>query len=169
MNAFTAWRNRMNKRPALSDASGVLILTPVKDARDCIKGYCERVGKLTYPHGRISLGFLESDSSDTSFEELDRHLAALRKEFRRVTLSKRDFGYKIPIGVHRSADAIQTERRTILAKSRNYLLFLALKDEDWVLWLDADVIDYPPDIIERLLATGKDIVQPHCVLDYGGR
>src|SRR5690606_13604009 len=25
------------------------------------------------------------------------------------------------------------------------------------------------DIIERLLATGKDIVQPHCVLEYGGR
>ena len=28
---------------------------------------------------------------------------------------------------------------------------------------------YPPDIIQRLLATGKDIVQPNCVLDYGGR
>jgi peptide chain release factor subunit 1 len=37
-----------------------------------------------------------------------------------------------------------------------------------VLWLDVDVVAYPPDLIERLLATGKDIVQPHCVLDRGG-
>ena len=28
--------------------------------------------------------------------------------------------------------------------------------------------DYPPDIIETLLATGKDVVQPHCVIDFGG-
>jgi glycosyltransferase involved in cell wall biosynthesis len=56
------------------------------------------------------------------------------------------------------------ERRAILARSRNHLLFRALDDEDWVLWLDADVIDYPPDILERLLATGKDIVHPHCLV-----
>jgi hypothetical protein len=37
-----------------------------------------------------------------------------------------------------------------------------------VLWIDVDVIEYPSDIIERLLDTGKSIVHPHCVLDYGG-
>ncbi len=37
-----------------------------------------------------------------------------------------------------------------------------------MLWLDADVMEYPPDVIERLLATGKDLVHPNCVLDYGG-
>jgi hypothetical protein len=58
--------------------------------------------------------------------------------------------------------------RTVLARSRNHLLFHALDDEDWALWMDVDVIGYPADMIERLLATGKDIVQPHCVLDYGG-
>jgi hypothetical protein len=60
------------------------------------------------------------------------------------------------------------ERRATLAKSRNHLLFRALDDEEWVLWLDVDVIEYPPDIIERLLATGKEIVQPNCVKHYGG-
>ncbi len=34
--------------------------------------------------------------------------------------------------------------------------------------LDVDVVEYPADIIETLLATGKHIVQPHCVLEYGG-
>jgi len=145
-----------------------LILTPVKDAADCLDGYCERLGHLTYPPARISLGFLESDSVDGTFELLQRHLSGLRRRFRRVGLWKRDFGYRLPAGVHRGAEPHQIERRAVLAKSRNHLLFHALDDEDWVLWLDVDVIEYPPDLLERLLATGKDIVQPHCVLDHGG-
>jgi hypothetical protein len=56
-----------------------------------------------------------------------------------------------------------------LAKSRNHLLFQALRDEDWVLWLDVDVIDFPAAILEALLAAGKEIVQPHCVVEPGGR
>jgi hypothetical protein len=92
----------------------------------------------------------------------------MRGQFRRVGLWKRDFGYELPHGIHRGAEEIQFERRVVLAKSRNHLLSHALDDEEWVLWLDVDVIEYPPDIIERLIATGKDIVQPHCVLDYHG-
>jgi hypothetical protein len=48
------------------------------------------------------------------------------------------------------------------------LLFHALDDEEWVLWIDVDLLDYPADIIEMLLATGKRIVHPHCVREYGG-
>jgi hypothetical protein len=152
----------------LAEGPRVLVLTPVKDATDCLAGYCRGLASLTYPHSLISLGFLESDSSDSTFEDLQRHLPGLRQEFRRAGLWKRDFGYQTPPGMHRGAAPIQIERRTVLAKSRNHLLSHALDDEDWVLWLDVDVIEYPPDLIERLLATGKDIVQPHCVLDYGG-
>jgi hypothetical protein len=152
----------------LAEGLRVLVLTPVKDATDCLEGYCRGLASLTYPHALISLGLLESDSSDSTFEDLRRRLPGLRQEFRRVGLWKRDFGYRIPPGIHRGAEPIQIQRRTVLAKSRNHLLFHALDDEDWVLWLDVDVIEYPPDLIERLLATGKYIVQPHCVLDYGG-
>jgi peptide chain release factor subunit 1 len=59
-------------------------------------------------------------------------------------------------------------RRTTLARARNHLLFGALRTEDFVLWLDVDVISFPPDLIEALLATGLDIVQPHCVTVAGG-
>jgi peptide chain release factor subunit 1 len=147
----------------------VLILTPVKNAAALLEGYCRRLRQLTYPHNAISLGFLESDSHDETFPVLSRYMRILDKEFRRAGLWKKDFGYQIPTGIHRGAAPIQVQRRTILAKSRNRLLFHALEDEEWVLWLDADVIEYPPDIIQRLLATGKDIVQPHCVFDYGGQ
>jgi peptide chain release factor subunit 1 len=147
----------------------VLILTPVKDATDCIPGYCAQLAHLSYPHALISLGFLESDSADDTFSTLGRHLPDLRAAFfRRIGLWQRHFGYRIPPGMHRGDPAIQAQRRAVLARGRNHLLFHALDDEEWVLWLDVDVISYPPDLVERLLATGKDIVQPHCVLDYGG-
>jgi hypothetical protein len=158
---------RANKNSATKDGT-ILVLTPVKNAVTCLEDYCQQLRRLTWPHARISLGFLESDSSDGTFEALSRHTRALRRQFRRVGLWKRDFGYQVPRGIHRGAAEIQVERRVVLAKSRNHLLSHALDDEEWVLWLDVDVIEYPPNIIERLIATGKDIVQPHCVLDYGG-
>ncbi|MER3446042.1 MAG: hypothetical protein C4291_04045 [Candidatus Dadabacteria bacterium] len=145
----------------------VLILTPVKDAEAFLETYFQSLYKLTYPHNLISLGFLEGDSVDNTYLELEKSLSGLRKEFRSARLWKRDFGFHIPPGTPRWAGHIQIERRTILARSRNHLLFHALDDEDWVLWIDVDVIEYPPDIIEKLLATGKDIIQPYCLTQYG--
>jgi hypothetical protein len=161
-------RNMFGGRKKAARGDKVLILTPVKDAKGLVEDYCERVRSLEHPHDSISFGFLESDSSDGTYEELLQCLPRMRKEFPRVAIEQRNFGYKVPIGVHRAADHIQGARRAVLAKSRNYLLFRTLQDEDWVLWLDVDVVEYPADIIARLIATGKDIVQPHCVLEYGG-
>jgi hypothetical protein len=112
---------------------------------------------------------LESDSEDRTWQRLDEERCRLETEFRRVTLCRRDFGYRIPPGRKRWAADLQVERRAALARSRNHLLFRALRDEEWVLWLDADVIEYPRDIIEVLLGAGKDIVTPNCVRVPGGR
>jgi glycosyltransferase involved in cell wall biosynthesis len=150
------------------DRPKVLLLTPVKNAASYLEGYAARLRGLTYPSRAISVGLLESDSTDGTFEALQHLRPSLGRHFRRVGVWKRDFGYRIPEGVHRAAAAIQLERRAVLARSRNTLLLHALDDEDWVLWLDVDVIEYPPDLIERLLAADKEIVQPHCVLEYGG-
>lgn len=164
VTGFTPWPTTPAGRPP----ERVLILTPIKDAADCIEGYCERVLALTYPHEAISLGLLESDSADDTRAATQRRLPELRAGLRRVGFWQRDFGFRLPPGVPRWQPALQIARRTVLAKSRNHLLFHALDDEDWVLWLDVDVVEFPSDLIERLLATGREIVQPHCVLDYGG-
>jgi hypothetical protein len=164
---FKPW-GFVRAKPQQTEMPKVLILTPVKDAAAFIPGYYKRITRLSYPGKLISLGFLESDSIDGTHAELQDRLPRLRKKFRRAGLWKKDFGFQTPAGVPRWEEHIQAERRTVLAKSRNHLLFHALDDEDWVLWLDVDVIEYPDDILERMLATGKDIVQPHCVLDYGG-
>ena len=147
----------------------VLVLSPIKDAADLATDYCQRLARLTYPSDKLSIGLLESDSRDDTFGAFDRALATLRLRWRRVNIWKHDYRYKIPTGLSRWDSSIQFERRQILAQSRNELLQRALEDEDWVLWLDADVIDYPPDIIEQLLSYGRDILHPHCVLDYGGQ
>jgi glycosyltransferase involved in cell wall biosynthesis len=146
----------------------VLILTPVKDAEEFLENYFQSLYQLTYPHSLISIGLLESDSVDNTYIELEKRLPELRKDFRSAGLWKKDFGFHIPPGTPRWAGHIQIERRAILAKSRNHLLFHALNDENWVLWLDVDVVEYPSDIIERLLEVRKDIVQPNCVKQYSG-
>jgi hypothetical protein len=152
----------------MSQSDTVAVLTPLKDGSGYLAAYCERVHRLTYPHELISFGFLESDSSDGTFEHIQERLPELQREFRRARAWKRDFGYHVPEGIHRGAEAVQLQRRRVLAKSRNHLLFRCLEDETWVLWLDVDVVDFPIDVIERLLAAGQDIVQPHCVLTPGG-
>jgi peptide chain release factor subunit 1 len=150
-----------------SDVS-VLILTPMKLARRYLDTYFAALEKLTFPHQRLSLGILEGDSSDGTFEEVQKLLAHTCPHFRRKVLFKKDFGFLIPDGVPRYTAVYQAQRRAILARARNHLLFGALRDEDWVLWLDVDVVEYPNDIVDQLLAVDRDIVHPNCVIDYGG-
>lgn len=146
----------------------VLILTPVKQAAGHLSRYFALIEQLEHPAERLSLGMLVSDSTDGTYEALEARLPELRSRLARVTLTRRDFGFELPQGLPRWAAAWQRTRRAVLAKSRNHLLFAALRDEDWVLWLDVDVFDYPRDVIARLLETGKDIVHPHCVIEPGG-
>jgi len=146
-----------------------LILTPVKQAAGHLDRYFSLIERLDHPHDRLSIGLLESDSSDGTFAALEARLAELRERFAAVTLVQRNFDFQMPPGTPRWAPPLQLSRRVVLAKSRNYLLFAALAEEDWVLWIDVDVYDYAPDILRRMLATGKEIVHPHCVTEYGGQ
>jgi hypothetical protein len=147
----------------------ILVLTPVKNAVGHLDTYFALLERLSYSHERISLGLLENDSTDGTFAQLERRLPDLVRRFHRARVWKRDFGLQLPPGLPRWAPSLQIPRRTILAKSRNHLLVSTLEDEDRVLWIDVDLVDYPADIVERLLAYGKDILQPHCVCELGGK
>lgn len=153
----------MNQRSAT-----VLVLTPVKTASRFLDGYFAGLESLTYPRHLLSLGILEGDSLDDTAIQIEQRLTRCAADFNRVTYVHKDFNFQIPASMPRYMDIFQPQRRAILAKARNTLLFRALGDEDWVLWLDVDVEEYPADIIERLLAVGRDIVHPNCVTDYGG-
>jgi len=152
----------------MTDAPKLLILTPLKNAACHVDSYFDALQQLSYPKEQTSIACLESDSEDGTFEVFASRLEQFSATYRRTTIFRKHFDFRLPKDVPRYAPQFQVERRIILAKSRNHLLFRALEDEDWVLWLDADVVEYPAGIVERLLETGKDIVQPNCVYQYGG-
>jgi GT2 family glycosyltransferase len=147
----------------------VLVLTPVKQAAAHLPRYFDVLASLDYPTELLGLGMLEGDSTDGTYDEITRRLPGLEETYRRVILARWHARFQIPDNVPRWAPPFQLPRRVVLAKARNRLLMAALGDEDWVLWLDADVTDYPPDVLDRLLAAGKDIVTPHCVTEPGGQ
>jgi peptide chain release factor subunit 1 len=146
----------------------VLILTPVKSATRHLPRFVELIERLDWLKDRLSVGVLEGDSTDGTHAAAEALLPRLRARASRAELFQKSFGFQMPAGVPRWSPAFQRMRRGVLARARNHLLFHALDDEDWVLWIDVDVIDYPPDVLRRLLATGYDVVVPHCVKKPGG-
>lgn len=153
----------------VSNSPSVLILTPMKNTARHLGTYFSALGRLDYPRSRLSLGILEGDSTDDTWTRLEEMADANRDLFNRISLFRRNYGFAIPSNIPRWSVAHQYPRRVTLAKARNYLLSKALDDEDWVLWLDADIIEYPPDVLRRLLAFGKDIIEPDCVITPGGK
>jgi glycosyltransferase involved in cell wall biosynthesis len=144
--------------------ANVLILTPVKDASHHLDRFFELILAMEYPKERLALGILEGDSRDDTFVRGNRLVDSVDGVFRRASIWKKDMGFHLPNGVARYDDKYQLARRTALAKSRNHLLLNALEhDDDWVLWVDVDLVDYPTSILLQLLASGFDIVQPDCL------
>lgn len=143
----------------LGDA--VLIAVPVRDAGGTLDRLLASIGGLDYPKDRLSIAFLEGDSRDDSLARLENFSAGEGKAYRSVRIVKQDSG--APAYAKRWRPEVQRERRGHIARVRNALLDAALADEDWVLWIDADMVDFPPDTLRRLLAAKGRIVQPDTV------
>lgn len=128
-----------------SSLPSILILTPVKDMkRRTLRRYLKNLEAFDYPRHLISVGILEGDSSDNSYGRLKKELPNMRKLYGRVDLFKYDLKKKTHLDIRGGSEVrhdimFQKQRRSVLAKVRNYLLSKALRDEEWVLWVDADV------------------------------
>jgi hypothetical protein len=173
----------------------VLILTPMKNSQKHMTRYFALLKNLTYPSSRLSIGILDSDSDETQkgvktikslldqgytdieIEAMSSTLASVlvnlpsleRKGWNRATVVQHNFGYSLPRNLRHGKDA-QLVRRTSLARSRNHLLTSALhEDETYCLWIDSDLVSYPPDVIEQLISANRDIVVPNVVMAPGGR
>lgn len=142
----------------------VLIATPVRDAARHLPRFVANLRRLSYPHRRIGLAFLEDGSADETYATIEGMLPELRAVFARVELLRAD-----PCCGGGAADGAGRSPRSRLAWGRNQLLERALGAEEWVLWIDADVADWPADVIEQLLAADKEIVAPNCIVAPGGR
>jgi hypothetical protein len=148
----------------------ILVLTPLKDAVPYLDRYFELLDETTYPNHLISLAFLVSDTTDNTIEELNRHANTLQNRFwwnrfNDIRVFQKDFKFDLP-NEQRHKYEMQPLRRSVMARSRNYLLSSALRDEfEYVAWVDVDVVKYPATIFEDLMAADEDVVVPNCLLN----
>lgn len=122
---------------------------------------------LQWPKSLTSVALLEGDSDDDTWEVMQEALASL-EGYHSVEALKKDFG---PLpggggggGEGRHAVEVQLIRRQRLAVVRNWLLTVALRDHDWVLWLDSDLWDAPRNLVHKLMASKTDLVVPNCIV-----
>lgn len=150
------------------DAGNIVVLIPVRDAAPFLDRCFELLCALAWPKERLKLVFCEGDSVDDTARKLrslaDRH----RPLFRDIVLTRCDTGAALERS-QRWKPKLQRRRRANLARVRNHLIEHGLSGEDdWALWIDADVCDYAPDILTRLLAERRKVVTPDCTLEPDG-
>lgn len=129
----------------------VVTYSAFRNSRKDIGKFFERRDRLTYPKDRLQHFCLEGDSADDTYELL-RKEAAQRPG---VLVKKADFNSPHITGWPHPGRAVA------MAKHSNFALRALLDETDaeYVLLIESD-LDYPPDLIERFLATGKSFVAP---------
>lgn len=152
---------------AVSNEERVLILTPLRDAAFYLPKYFDLLSELTYPHHLIDLGFLVGDSTDDTIAVLSAEVNRIQEgenttPFNSVLIIEKDFGAITSQDVQdRHGFEVQADRRKLMARARNYLLYTALKPEhSWVYWRDVDIVDSPTKILEDFIAHDRDILVP---------
>lgn len=151
----------------------VLILTPL--AR-FYQEYWDNLLKLTYPHELITLGFIipktrEGNAATSALQEqiTKTQTGPERKRFGSIIIERQDFDPSIASQdeSERHKMGNQKVRRAAMSRARNSLLFTTLGPHtSWVLWLDSDIIESPPTLIQDLAAHDKPIIVPNCFQRY---
>ncbi|KAF1815030.1 hypothetical protein P152DRAFT_456074 [Eremomyces bilateralis CBS 781.70] len=170
-------RYRMNNVTTTSDPIGnretILILTPL--AR-FYQGYWDNLLQLSYPHELISLGFIipKNWEGNTATSQLQERIKKTqsgpqKKRFASITILRQDT--EIPLQSQSEAERHkmqnQKARRAAMSKARNSLLFTTIgPTTSWVLWLDSDVVESPPTLIQDLASHNKPVIVPNCYQRY---
>ncbi|KAI4158997.1 MAG: hypothetical protein LQ342_006970 [Letrouitia transgressa] len=146
----------------------VLIVTPLRDAAPYLEKYFKLLASLTYPHKAVDLAFLVGDCKDNTLETLRNELGSLQSDhnpssFRSAMIVQKDFGDTLSQNVEeRHSFKAQGTRRKGIGRSRNYLLYAALKPEhDWVYWRDVDIVEHPESILEDFMKHDRDVLVPN--------
>ncbi|EAS34787.3 MNN9 protein [Coccidioides immitis RS] len=151
----------------------VLILTPL--AR-FYPQYWENLEKLTYPHQYISLGFIipKTREGNAATSALQKAITKTQSgpvddRFASITILRQDFDPPIASQDEKERHKFSNQkiRREAMARARNSLLFTTLgPSTSWVLWIDADIIETPPTLIQDLTRHNKPVLVPNCYQRY---
>lgn len=170
-------RYQMNNVTTTSDPVGnseqVLILTPL--AR-FYPGYWENVLRLSYPHSLIALGFIipKTREGHAATAALQSAIAITQngpeeKRFASITILRQDFDPPISSQDESERHKMQNQkaRRSAMSRARNSLLFTTIgPTTSWILWLDGDIVESPPTLIQDMALHDKPVLVPNCFQRY---
>lgn len=157
-------RNNGSFKLKKKSQESVLVIIPVKDCHKCIPKLTASLVRFNHPREALHVCFLESDSSDhLTSEALRKAKRNLTRAFATTRYFRSDFSYESPKDRH--SIRVQSHRRSVLAQSRNKAVELCYGGQDWVVWLDADMVQVKPNLIQRLMAVNHRIVAPNVVVE----
>lgn len=164
----------LNKLEANAQAKGndgnILILTPMSKF---LPEYWDNLCKLTYDHNYISLGFIfprtaEGDQAIKQLEKAVKLTQASKNKFKKITILRQDTpSLESQLEKDRHALKVQKERRSMMALARNSLLFSTIAPTTlWILWLDADIVETPPTLLQDMIAHKKPVLSANVYQRY---
>lgn len=157
---------------SLSNKEQVLILTPLARFYD---GYWSNLLSLTYPRNLVELGFIipSNAQGDQALKQLE---AAVKKvqtgpatnRFAKISILRQDTAsLDSQNEKDRHALSAQKRRRSLMSLARNSLLFTTIGPQtSWVLWLDSDIVESPPTLIQDMAAHDRDLIVANCYQRY---
>ncbi|OJJ42868.1 hypothetical protein ASPZODRAFT_162059 [Penicilliopsis zonata CBS 506.65] len=166
--------NNLTSTPdSIANGERVLVLTPL--AR-FYQEYWDNLEQLNYPHELISLGFIipknrEGNAALTALEEAIARTQSghLENRFASITILRQDFAPPLASQDEKERHKMENQkvRREAMSRARNSLLFTTLgPSTSWVLWLDADIIETPPTLIQDLTSHDLPVIVPNCFQRY---
>lgn len=144
----------------------VAIVTPCRDAAGDLAAYGALVEALDYPRDRLHWIVLEGDSSDDTHARAAAMLDTAQG-YASTRLLKHDIGASHARDTRTRAE-LQRARRAGLAKVRNRLLQAALEtDAAYILFIDVDMAEIPPETLRRALEWRAPILAANCLRHEG--
>ena len=154
----------------ITNEETVLILTPL--AR-FYQGYWNNLLALSYPHHLIALGFIipKTKEGNAATLALQAAIASTQtgpeaKRFASIIIMRQDFDPPLQSQdeAERHKKENQKTRRAAMSRARNSLLFTTIgPSTSWVLWLDADIVETPPTLIQDMASHDKPVIVPNCL------
>ena len=173
-------RGTAERTSSTSITGTVLFLTILNDGHSfglerTIVDYLEMIQGL-FQEGSFhaNLGLLISDEEEFNNIKSIIESNTFKFEFaHQIILLHHKTSSRAPaVGEERHSDSVQMERRQLLAVLRNTLLYSALQEEDYVVWIDADIFKIPDTLLPKMISSKRDIITPKCVagpwFDYDG-
>lgn len=126
-----------------TDFKNVLVVVPVRKADKWLPAFRASFEQLNYPRNKMHFAFSLVEPSD--------HVEQFKKSFSHVNIEIfNDEG---------------TNRFDRLTKTRNRLIDQNLKHQEYIFSIDCDVVQFNPDILDRLIKHDVDVVAPLVIIE----